>query len=193
MYFNKELYINEEIRAKEKRLNKLQTALAISITISFIAIYIACVVPLRIKYAEKFMAGYAIAILYTSVFVVIEAVVFPISAALRKLKVKQTEELKGKPIYNKYVALLYAGRELYKVNNCIAICATAVGLVVTWILAIIFPYEIYVFVPCMLIVNVCNLIILIRNGKIKQIKYMEEEIAQGLLLQGDNDIFDIEQ
>lgn len=185
MYFNKELFVNEEIKAKYKRLYKLQTALAIAVPVVMVAVDIACVTALWVKYGDAFMVGVAMAVLFTSLFIALYAVLFPISAALNKLRLKQTEELKGQPVYEKYVALLQAGRELNKVNNIIAVLATALALVIIWVLAIIFPYELYVYIPCLFIALVCNLIIVIKNGKFKKIKSMEQEIAWQLR-QGNN-------
>ncbi len=186
MYYTKELFVNEEIRAKYNRLIKLQTALAIASPVIIVAVYLAVTIPLWVKYGEAFMVGYSMAILFTSLFVALYTVLFPILRALNKLRLEQTESMKGHPVYGKYIALLQAAWELNKVNNIVSIVAAVLGLAATWTLAILFPYELYVYIPCLFTILVSSSIILIGNGKVKKIKSMEEEIALQLRQENNN-------
>lgn len=180
MYFNKELYVNKEIKAQVKRLEKLQAIWTLVSVFAVIVIFIVIFATLSIKYEDNFIVGYAMAIFGTFVFAILICVLIPTMIRCERLKDKQTEELKGQPVYDKYVSLLQFGRRHYKINGYIAYGGVGLSLITTWILAILFPYEFYAGYAFIFPVCICNLVNAIRNRKVRQIKCMEEEIAQEL-------------
>lgn len=180
MYFNKELYVSKEIRDKVKKLEKLQLALILSTTISLIAVGIVCLVLLWTKYEQDFMKGYAIAVFGTVIFCALLGVLIPLNVCFDRLRMAQTEEFKGQPLYDKYQSLLNTGRKIYKVNNYITYLTVGLSLIVAWVLAIIFPYDYYATLSVALILIISNIVLLARNGKLNQIRIREDEIAREL-------------
>lgn len=75
MYYNKELFINEEIKVDYNHLNKKQTVLLLSILLSIALVALAVIITLGIKFSETFMTGYAMAILGTVMFAVMFSLV----------------------------------------------------------------------------------------------------------------------
>ena len=96
MYYNKELFINEEIKVDYNHLNKKQTVLLLSILLSIALVALAVIITLGIKFSETFMTGYAMAILGTVMFAVMFSLVLPFRMKIDILRNKQTEELKMK-------------------------------------------------------------------------------------------------
>ena len=129
MYYNKELFINEEIKVDYNHLNKKQTVLLLSILLSIALVALAVIITLGIKFSETFMTGYAMAILGTVMFAVMFSLVLPFRMKIDILRNKQTEELKGQPVYEKYVELLNSGRELNKITDCITFGAVAISII----------------------------------------------------------------
>ncbi len=187
MYYNKELFVNEEIKTKYKKLLKLQTVLALSIVLSIAAIWLACFVALLIMY-DDFMYGYLFAAFGTLLLVAVFAALIPCAVAMNKLRAEQTEAMNGQPIYDKYVVLLQAGRKFAKSNNCYALAVVAVCLIVAWVLAIVFPYELYIVALPFVVAGItANLRTIFENRKVKEIKSMENEIAAELSKNVENE------
>ncbi len=186
MYYNKELFINEEIKVDYNHLNKKQTVLLLSILLSIALVALAVIITLGIKFSETFMTGYAMAILGTVMFAVMFSLVLPFRMKIDILRNKQTEELKGQPVYEKYVELLNSGRELNKITDCITFGAVAISIIAVWVLAIIFPYDFWCAYAFVLPILIGNLILLTRRNKIEQIKKSETEILQELHKENEN-------
>lgn len=54
MYYNTELFVNEEIKTYYKRLNKLQTILILSTVLSVALIAIVVIIVFGVKYPDTF-------------------------------------------------------------------------------------------------------------------------------------------
>ena len=92
MYYNTELFVNEEIKTYYKRLNKLQTILILSTVLSVALIAIVVIIVFGVKYPDTFMTGYAMAVFVTVEFVLTASIAFPFQSKLNILRCKQTEE-----------------------------------------------------------------------------------------------------
>lgn len=176
MFYNKELFINDEIKSEYKRYEKLLNVLVISIVVSFVVVWIAVLVTLGIKFRGEFKDGYAMAIFASVIFVVLFVLVLPFQKKFDVLRNKQTEDLKGQPIYEKYVELLNSGSKLNKITNYITLGATIISLILVWVLAVIYPHSFYVFFAFLIPLIVCDLILITRSKKISQIKLSENKI-----------------
>lgn len=185
MYYNTELFVNEEIKTYYKRLNKLQTILILSTVLSVALIAIVVIIVFGVKYPDTFMTGYAMAVFVTVEFVLTASIAFPFQLKLNILRCKQTEELKGHPLYGKYAYLLNLGQKIIKTTNYISIATVAVGIIAVWVFAIFFPYGFYNVYAAILPIAVCNLI-LICLKKIKEIKNTETEILRELKAESKN-------
>lgn len=182
MYFIKELFVNGEIKTIYNRLNKLQTIGLFSFILSVTVAAVAVIITLAVKFPKTFMfmTGYAVAIYTNVLFVIMVLIGVPSQRNLDLLRNKQTEELKGQPIYEKYTELLQAGRKLSKITNCIAISAVAISIIGVWVLTVTFPYSLYNIYTLCFPILVCSLILLICRDKIQKIKALEAEILQEL-------------
>lgn len=178
MYYNKDLFVNETIKANYNRLYKKQTILSLSVVLSAMAIALAVIITLAVKFPEMFMTGYAMAIFATATYALMFSLTFPIGKKLDLLRNQQAEELKAQPIYEKYTALLKKGRELNKMTDCITFSAVAIAIIAVWVLAAIFPYDFWCAYAFVFPILICNLILLTRRNKIKQIKTLEAEILR---------------
>ncbi len=185
MYYNTELFVNEEIKTYYKRLNKLQTILILSTVLSVALIAIVVIIVFGVKYPDTFMTGYAMAVFVTVEFVLTASIAFPFQSKLNILRCKQTEELKGQPLYGKYAYLLNLGQKIIKTTNYISIATVAVGIIAVWVFAIFLPYGFYNVYAAILPIAVCNLI-LICLKKIKEIKNTETEILRELKAESKN-------
>lgn len=110
----------------------------------------------------------------------------PFRKKLDLLRNKQTEELKGQPVYEKYAELLKSGRKLNKITDCITFGAVAIAIIAVWVLAAIFPYDFWCAYAFILSILICDLILLTRGNKIEQIKKLETEILQELHKENEN-------
>ncbi len=186
MYYNKELFVNEEIKANYDKLNKRLTALLISLILSIVFVSLAVIITLGIKFSETFMTGYAMAILGTLIFAVMFSLVLPCRMKIDILRNKQAEELKGQPVYEKYAELLKSGRKLNKITDGITFSAVAIAIIAVWVLAAIFPYDFWCAYAFVFPILICNLILLTRRSKIEQIKELETEILRELHKENEN-------
>lgn len=188
MYYNKELFVNEEIKAKYKQKEKLLTVLLLSLQIPIIVITLAIIITLVIKFPKTFMIGYAMAVFASILFAVIYAISFPFQKKFDLLRSMQVEVLSGQPIYEKYIELLNLGRKLNKVSNFISIGTTIISIIAVWVLAIFFPYCFFNVYACTLPTIASNILLLTRSKRIKQIKSTEEEILRELHKNDENKI-----
>ncbi len=180
MYYNKDLFVNEEIKANYNRLNKLQTILSLFVLLSAMAVAMAVIITLVAKFSEIFMTGYAMAIFATVTFALMFSLSLPCKMKIDLLRNKQAEELKGQPIYEKYSELLKSGQKLNKITDCITFGAVAISIIAVWVLAVIFPYDFWCTYAFVFPILIGNLILLTRRNKIEQIKKLEMEILREL-------------
>lgn len=179
MYYNKNLFVNEQFYTQAKRLEKKQLICVICIAVAAVVLTIAVALPLMLVIGTSFPIGYVTPALAAVLFSALFAVIIPISKRLNKLCLTQTEQLKSTVYGEKYAALLQEGKKCEKVSYCLVTPSVVLSVIVSLVLAIIFPYEFYysylgflgtAFVFCLISFIVSN-----RNRK--QIKNMENDLV----------------
>lgn len=175
MTVRKEILVNDEIRAAIPKLKKLQLWTAAAVGIVLIALFAAVTVPLWQKYGEKFLLPYAFATFVTCAVPIAFAAIVPFEIKMRRLLKRQAEELAGDPISEKYLAVLKLGNE--RCEGAILAAGVAIGLTLTWVLAIVFPHEIYATLGFVVpVVVLCAVLLTVSYFKQEKIRAIEDEI-----------------
>lgn len=178
MYYNKNLFINERIRTQVKRLEKRQLIFIISVAVGTVALFVGALILLVAVGNEYFPVGCLIPAVGATTLAIMFTGLGITTKRIDNLRSAQTEQLKDTVYGEKYAALLQTGRKCGKLGYIIVIPAAALSLIVSLVLAIIFPDKIYFaylgFIVPLFSVCVIDLIALSRNRK--EIKKLENDL-----------------
>lgn len=177
MYYNKELFLNSQIKAAFKRAEKTFIALLLSVVVSVAVASLTTIIVLYIRNPDTFMIGYAMAIFATVIQVLALSIVFPFQRKFNELRKAQAEDAKG-AIGEKYAALYRLGYDEIKRQTVFACVELAVSLVAAWVIAAIFPSELYNILAFIIpYIVLGNITLFVERKPRQKIIALENEIA----------------
>ena len=180
MYYNKNLFVNEQLKTQFKKLLKKQLIVLFSIIAAALVLYIGTILQLVMLVGKNFPIGYAIPALGATLFVALFAANLPIANRLNKLRAAQTEEMKDTVYGEKYAALLQAGKNCEKLSYYLIIPSVVLSLIISLIVSIFFPYEYYYSYFGLLLSSfflVCIVFFIPLSRKRKAVKNAEIDLA----------------
>ena len=177
---NKDFYINEQIKAQVERCKKQAIKLAFVLGFAVAAVLVAIILILKFVFDTVIPIGYSFPTIMTAVCVTTFGLIIPFTKRINTLRDKQMEEFKDKPIYDKCLELLNCNRKLFKLGGSIVIGLLVLSFIISWTIAILFPYthlSLVVWLVYLFVTSIANLAFI---GKQKEVKALEKEIVKEL-------------